>query len=60
MRKRGIQFKKNPLYDVPSDVMDVEIMELHNAELGWKPDLCKLSKNHDNRPKSCDRPVSLA
>lgn len=59
-KKRGKQFKKNPLYDTPADVMDLEIMELHNANLGWKPDLCKLSKSHEYRPKSCDKPLTLA
>lgn len=40
--------------------MDLEIMQLHKADLGWKPDLCKLSKGHESRPKSCDKPLMLA
>jgi hypothetical protein len=60
MRKRGKQFKRNPLHDGPSDESDLEIMALHKSNLSWKPDLCKLSKSHEKRPEKCDKPVALA
>lgn len=48
------------LEHVPSDETDLLISTINEMDLGWKADVCKYQKHHENYGAHCDKPVSLA
>lgn len=53
--------RSNPHHDhVPSDEMDLLISTINEADLGWKADVCKLQKHHEQYGSHCDSEVELA
>lgn len=45
---------------VPSDETDLLISAINDMDLGWKADVCKYQKHHENYGAHCDQPVILA
>jgi C1A family cysteine protease len=39
----------------PNEQTDQAILAINELNLNYKPDLCKLTKNHESRPVTCDQ-----
>jgi len=47
------------LEHVPTDETDLLISTINAMDLGWKADVCKYQKHHENYGAHCDKPVEL-